>query len=353
MDERVSMSDHNSAQFSVAKVAQYFNVLPPHTAREKAARSPQWAKENALEIEDRLLNEGPKVWYSKIELIRGSEIYSPGHQANETPAEVFFGFFGIARPDLKGKRVLDIGAFSGAMTFFAEDCGAEVVALDIQNPGTNGFGLIHDLRQSTTTHVIASVYDLHPSLFGKFDFIVFSGVHYHLKHPLLALERLNALMEMGGVLMTSGASADHWLSKPGADDTVGVDLSRITKQTLSAEMSVDQINDIPLLGFYRDTYLRDNSNWFIPNTAALSDMITASGFSVLAAGTYPMQRLDLNQTVSLSLIKAVRVGDPVPEYSSDVYANVRRFDAVEDASPTFAIPTWFELEEARRNSATT
>jgi hypothetical protein len=84
------------------------------------------------------------------------------------------------------------------MTFYAEDCGADVVALDIQDPQTNGFGVLHDIRKSSATHVTASIYDIHPDLFGTFDVVVFSGVHYHLKHPLLALERLSSVTAIGG-----------------------------------------------------------------------------------------------------------------------------------------------------------
>jgi SAM-dependent methyltransferase len=333
------MNKNKSQGVSAEAIAKYFNVLPPHSQADRSARSPGWAQANAEHIAGRLAVEGPERWYSKIEIVKDSGIFS-GPVAVDATADAFYRLFDIEAADLAGKRVLDIGAFSGAMSFYAEDCGAEVIAVDIQHPGTNGFGLVHDIRQSLVIHVTAAIYDLHPSLFGLFDIIVFSGVHYHLKHPLLALERLNALMAMGGELLAVGTSADLWLHKPGDEPGAGVDLSRITRAACPEDMHIDNINEVPLLGFYKDS--------FIPNTAALADMIAASGFDVVRTATSPADRSLIGRPISCSLVKARKSGDPKPEYSPEVYAHVRRVAAVDRPSTGFSIPTWYELEEARR-----
>jgi len=38
----------------------------------------------------------------------------------------------------------------------------------------------------------ASVYDLNPKTFASFDLVFFFSVLYHLRHPLLALEKIHS-----------------------------------------------------------------------------------------------------------------------------------------------------------------
>jgi tRNA (mo5U34)-methyltransferase len=324
-------------------ISEYFGVLAPHPAAERDARQGDWAVERRDEINEELARRGPAVWYSKIEVIKESGLFTSPN-AIDTTAAMFFSYFGWVPADLEGMRVLDIGAFSGAMTFYAEDCGAEVVALDIQDPQTNGFGVIHSIRRSTATHVVASVYDLHPDLFGAFDVVVFSGVHYHLKHPLLALERLNSVTRPGGAMLTLGSAGDYWLHKPEAT-TIGLDFS-----TISSPDNTVGANEIPLLGFYRDTYMKDESNWFIPNTKALADMISVSGYEIISAHTFPTDLPDNAGRIACAIISARKAGEPKGEYPTDVYSRVRKLHGSGTVTTPFSVPTWYELELARRTA---
>jgi SAM-dependent methyltransferase len=319
--------------------------LPPHAGGE--VRDAAWAVEHEPEIRVQLAARGPELWYSKIEIIKDSKLFTEPNSI-DTTAEVFFYSFGYGPEQLAGKRVLDIGAFAGSMTFYAEDCGAEVVALDIQDPQTNGFGVLHEIRRSTAAHVTASIYDIHPDLFGTFDVIVFSGVHYHLKHPLLALERLNAVTRPGGELLALGTAADFWLHEVGAKES-GADLATITRENMPA-LTVESLAVLPLLGFYRDTFMGDTSNWFIPTTPALADMIGAAGYEVLTAATFPTHLSDDSTAIACAVIKARKVGPPDPEYAPDVYGTLRRI-GTGTPSATFSIPTWYELERALRKQA--
>ena len=110
-----------------------------------------------------LAERGPSLWYNRIEVI--PDLFTaPSAVAFDGAA--FFTFMGVEPNSLAGLRVLDIGTFDGAMAFYAEDCGADVVAIDIQNPATNGFALVHEIRGSGVTHVMCSIYELHPELYG-------------------------------------------------------------------------------------------------------------------------------------------------------------------------------------------
>jgi tRNA (mo5U34)-methyltransferase len=93
--------------------------------------------------------------------------------------------------DLRGKRVLDIGAWDGWFSFEMERRGADVMAIDCwDNPR---FREIHGILGSRVDYRQLDVYELRPERIGRFDIVLFLGVLYHLKHPLLALERVCAL----------------------------------------------------------------------------------------------------------------------------------------------------------------
>ena len=90
--------------------------------------------------------------------------------------------------DLHGKRVLDIGAWDGWFSFEMERRGADVVAVDCVE--IENFLWAHDARKSKVDYRIMDVMELSPRELGYFDIVLFLGVLYHLKHPLLALEKV-------------------------------------------------------------------------------------------------------------------------------------------------------------------
>ena len=93
--------------------------------------------------------------------------------------------------DLRGKRVLDIGTWDGWFAFEMERRGAEVVAID--NWDNPLFHEMHARLGSRVEYHQIDMYDLTPARLGRFDIVLFMGVLYHLKHPLLGLERVCAL----------------------------------------------------------------------------------------------------------------------------------------------------------------
>jgi tRNA (mo5U34)-methyltransferase len=90
--------------------------------------------------------------------------------------------------DLSGKRVLDIGTWDGWYAFETERRGAEVMAIDnVEQPA---FHLARDRIGSKVEYRVMSVYDVSPDTVGRFDIVLFFGVLYHLKHPVLGLEKV-------------------------------------------------------------------------------------------------------------------------------------------------------------------
>ena len=123
------------------------------------------------------------LWFHNYELIPG--VMTNG--AKPIKEEELAVLFQIPQ-DLRGKRVLDIGCADGYYTFLAEERGASVVAIDALP--SQGFFLAHHVCGSKAEFHQMDIYDLQLDTFGAFDVVFFMGVYYHLKNPILALERV-------------------------------------------------------------------------------------------------------------------------------------------------------------------
>jgi hypothetical protein len=101
--------------------------------------------------------------------------------------------------------------------------------------------------------VQCTVYELSSVFDEYFDIVLFWGVLYHLRHPLLALDELRSVT--GTTLSLETAIADGALP-----------------HDVRAE---------PLVSFFRDDDLgRDPSNWFVPTARTLADWVSSSGFVI-------------------------------------------------------------------------
>jgi tRNA (mo5U34)-methyltransferase len=153
--------------------------------------------------------------------------------------------------DLTGKRVLDVGTWDGWFAMEMERRGAEVVAIDRwENPR---FHEIRELLDSRVDYRQLSVYDLDPDRLGRFDIVLFMGVLYHLKHPLLALERVCSV----------------------ATDLVAVE-SFVLKDRHRPGLGVESH---PLMEFYENEELGGEfDNWVAPTVPCLLGFCRTAGF---------------------------------------------------------------------------
>ncbi len=174
--------------------------------------------------------------------------------------------------DLAGKIVLDIGACDGFFTFEAERRGAErVVALDRHPADHMGFALAHGILNSRAEYVVGSVYDLSPETHGVFDVVLFLGVLYHLRHPLLAFEKIHRVCRE--FLFVESHVLDRSFVHNGR------------------QVAVSQINPLleksPIMQFYPGNELNDDwSNWWAPNIECLRLMLETSGFRAELTGDW-------------------------------------------------------------------
>jgi tRNA (mo5U34)-methyltransferase len=204
-------------------------------------------------------------WFHSIELAPG--LVTPGRDDTRGRLDV------LQLPgDLRGKSVLDIGAWDGFFSFEAERRGAErVVAVDsFAWSGSSwstkaGFELAREALGSRVEDLELDVLDLHEGRVGRFDVVLFLGVLYHMRHPLLALERV---ADVTGEMLVLETHVDlTWTRRPAA-------------------------------AFYPSHELDlDPTNWWGPNPEAVAGMLRAVGFRRVEVVTPDSRAYRLARTV--------------------------------------------------------
>jgi tRNA (mo5U34)-methyltransferase len=207
-------------------------------------------------------------WYHRIALPGG--IVTPGR----SPLNV--KTYGIPE-DLSGKRVLDVGAWDGFWSFEALRRGARaVVAIDDFSDFLGQLGredrrawenfdlcreaLGHD--PSVCDRVEMSVYDVKEARLGRFDIVFFFGTLYHLRYPLLAMDRLAAVCDEMIVIETQ--ICDDYSAHRGG-------------------LGHGYPGEHCVMEFFPDDELAGNdSNWWAPSLKCLGHMVRTAGFGDVA-----------------------------------------------------------------------
>ncbi len=202
------------------------------------------------------------VWHQKWEIFQG--VFVPGRNSISdlcTHAKL--------PANLAGKRVLDVGAWHGCFSFECERRGAsEVIAYSLEDPEEVGFYRLKEILGSKVQYIKGSAYTLSPRELGTFDIVLFFGVLYHLRYPLLAIDRLRSVTQ-GQIFVETHVIDNHpWLrGSDGAPTPIApkADLQRT-----------------PIWRQYREFELgpKDYSNWFGPNTAAVIEGFETAGFQI-------------------------------------------------------------------------
>lgn len=127
------------------------------------------------------------IWHQRFEV--APDVFAP--RTNDVG---FLNSTAQMPESLNGESVLDIGTTNGGVAFELERRGAgRVVAVDILDADAFGFNAIKERLGSRVEHLQATVYELPEILGEQFDLVLFRGVIYHLRHPLLALDNVRWL----------------------------------------------------------------------------------------------------------------------------------------------------------------
>jgi tRNA (mo5U34)-methyltransferase len=194
---------------------------------------------------------------------------APDHFLGNYPL-VHWQTFAAALPsDLRGCTVLDVGCNAGFFAIEMKRRGADrVVGID-SDPrylaqarlAAEVLGVDIEWRQTTVYEVA--------SLGERFDIVLFMGVLYHLRHPLLALDLLREHVVDDLMLFQTMLRGS-------------LDVTPIDPDYPFSETAVFERPEFPRLHFIERKYAGDPSNWWIPNRAAAEAMLRSAGFAVVA-----------------------------------------------------------------------
>lgn len=215
------------------------------------------------EIRRRAEALGP--WFHNIDL--GGFTTAPGHFLGDYPAQKWRAFADAIPSDLTGRSVLDIGCNGGFYAIEMKRRGADrVLGIDFDEDYLAQARFAADVLGEDIEFRKLSVYDV-ATLGERFDVVLFMGVLYHLRHPLLALDLVRAHVARDLLVFQS--------MQRGAPDggPVAPDYPFAARGHFDAP-------GYPKLHFVEHRYSGDPTNWWIPNGPCAEAMLRSAGFTV-------------------------------------------------------------------------
>lgn len=206
-------------------------------------------------------------WFHNLDLM-GIQT-APDHFLGDYPRLKWSRFRDVVPDDLTGMTVLDIGCNAGFYSMEMKSRGADrVLGIDWDEDYLNQARFAADVCGVDVEFRQLSVWDV-AELQEKFDLVIFMGVLYHLRHPLLALDLIHEHVAKDLLLFQS--------------------MQRGSREVLPVsgdyEFSETDIFDepgYPKLHFVEHSYCTDPTNWWLPNRACVEAMLRSSGFRVEA-----------------------------------------------------------------------
>jgi len=207
-------------------------------------------------------------WFHNLHLPDGTQT-AADHPLGDFPAFKWRQIAPQVPADLTGRRVLDIGCNAGYYSFKLAERGAEVLAIDVDD---------HYLRQARwaaeqldpdgrVEFRRMQVYDL-ARVRDEFDLILFLGVLYHLRHPLLAIdivaERLRGRLILQTMTLPGPAATGEQAHDVGIDER-----ERLAEPGW------------PHAAFIEHRLAGDPTNWWAADDACVRAMARSAGLRVV------------------------------------------------------------------------
>ena len=207
-------------------------------------------------------------WFHNLHLPDGTQT-APHHTLGDFPSYKWAVLAPQLPERLAGWTALDIGCNAGFYSFELARRGAQVTGLDVDARylaqarwAAKAFGLEDAIRFRQM-----QVYDLARET-AAYDLVLFMGVLYHLRYPLLGLDIVTRRVRRLMVLQTLTAPGREVYPDPGdhaIDDRTAL-LDR----------------GWPRLAFIERRFAGDPTNWWVPNHAGVKAMLRSSGMRVAA-----------------------------------------------------------------------
>ncbi len=205
-------------------------------------------------------------WFHNLEL--NGVATAPQHFLGDYPSIKWRHFAHALPEDMRGKTVLDIGCNAGFYSLEMKRRGADrVVAIDSDDGYLAQARFAAEVSGFDIEFRNLSVYDV-AQLREKFDLVIFMGVLYHLRHPLLALDLLHQHVTKDLLLFQS-------LMRGSAD------VEPVEPDYPFSQTAIFERESFPRMYFIEQRYSQDPTNWWIPNRACAEAMLRSAGFEIL------------------------------------------------------------------------
>ncbi|HEV7298545.1 MAG TPA: TIGR04290 family methyltransferase [Tepidisphaeraceae bacterium] len=219
----------------------------------------------AAAVDPEIAALGP--WFHNLHLPDGRQT-CPDHWLGDFPSFKWREVAGSIPEDLNGWRCLDIGCNAGFYSFEIAKRGGSVLGIDLDDRyltqarwAAEQFGL-----SGRTRFERMQVYDL-ARLNERFDLVLFMGVLYHLRYPMLGLDIVCQKVDRLMLFQT--------LTMPGTD---------VFEQTWDRnfpERHLMQEAGWPKMAFFEHGFAGDPTNWWAPNHAACEAMLRSAGMCIV------------------------------------------------------------------------
>jgi len=214
------------------------------------------------EIEREIVTLGP--WFHNLHLPGGLQT-APEHPLGDFPARKWQLMASHIPDDLSGRSALDIGCNAGFYSFELARRGAQVTAIDTGERYLRQAAWAADklgLRSRIRFESI-SVYDL-ASLRQDFDLVLFLGVFYHLRHPLLGLDIVTSVTRTTLLFQTLTMPQQGQMKCP---------------RNIALTEREQMLHPAwPKMAFVEESLEGDPTNWWVPNHAAVEAMLRSCGW---------------------------------------------------------------------------
>jgi tRNA (mo5U34)-methyltransferase len=216
-------------------------------------------------IQKRVSELGP--WFHNLNL--GGVQTAPEHFLGDYPSVKWRRFAAAVPQDLAGRSVLDIGCNAGFYAIEMKRRGAaRVLGVDTDSRYLAQARFAAEVQGTDIEFRQMSVYEL-PALDERFDVVLFMGVLYHLRHPLLALDILHEHVAGDTLVFQSMLR--------GSGEAAHVEGDYLFWQSEQFEEA-----SYPRMYFVEHKYSGDPTNWWIPNRACAEAMLRSAGFDIVA-----------------------------------------------------------------------
>jgi tRNA (mo5U34)-methyltransferase len=219
----------------------------------------------ANSLADDIAALGP--WFHNLHLPDGTQTV-PDHFLGDFPTFKWEQIRGHLPADLTGWTALDIGCNAGFYSFELARRGALVTGID-HDPrylrqarwAAGQYGLEDRVRFREM-----QVYDLAANA-EPWDLVLFMGVFYHLRYPLLGLDIVARRVRRRMIFQTLTMPGEEVYQPP-------------------ADLPIDEREPMlepgwPKMAFIEHRLSRDPTNWWAPNHAGVEALLRSAGLTVL------------------------------------------------------------------------